>query len=62
MKTVAPIPDEQLLPQGEFLVTPEDEELPVAQSAPKRGHGRGRRPKGRRISASTTSRKHKREK
>uniref|UniRef100_A0A667YHA1 PR/SET domain 15 n=1 Tax=Myripristis murdjan TaxID=586833 RepID=A0A667YHA1_9TELE len=46
-KTVTALPDDPLVPQEDGLVTPEDEDAPtVAQPAPKRGQGRGRRAKG----------------
>ncbi|XP_029923965.1 PR domain zinc finger protein 15 isoform X2 [Myripristis murdjan] len=59
-KTVTALPDDPLVPQEDGLVTPEDEDAPtVAQPAPKRGQGRGRRAKGRRPTATPTTRKNK---
>uniref|UniRef100_A0A669DJ30 PR/SET domain 15 n=1 Tax=Oreochromis niloticus TaxID=8128 RepID=A0A669DJ30_ORENI len=64
VKTVTVLPAEQLLPQGECLVGPDEEEgsSPAAQPSPKRGHSRGRRAKGRRPSAAAAASKNRGEK
>ncbi|KAM4620109.1 PR domain zinc finger protein 15 [Polymixia lowei] len=59
VKNLTDIPVEHLLPQEDGLVTPDDEDAPAAPRAPKRGQGRGRRAKGRRSGAVTTSMKSK---
>ncbi|XP_005464316.1 PR domain zinc finger protein 15 [Oreochromis niloticus] len=61
VKTVTVLPAEQLLPQGECLVGPDEEEgsSPAAQPSPKRGHSRGRRAKGRRPSAAAAASKNR---
>lgn len=64
VKTVTVLPADQLLPQGECLVGPDEEEgsSPAAQPSPKRGHSRGRRAKGRRPSAAAAASKNRGEK
>lgn len=64
VKTVTVLPAEQLLPQGECLVGPDEEEgsSPAAQPSPKRGHSRGRRAKGRRPGAAAAASKNRGEK
>ncbi|XP_071754459.2 PR domain zinc finger protein 15 [Centroberyx gerrardi] len=60
VKTVTALPVDQLLPQEDGPVTPDDEDgPPMAQPAPKRGPGRGRRAKGRRLGATAAARKNK---
>ena len=59
VKTVTELPVDSLLPQEESLLGPDEEDaIPAAQPAPKRGQSR-RRAKGRRPGSTATAGKNK---